>query len=840
MYTFQVNHTTIRSESDLNSLSDKSLNGQRTVINKTRPMNFQFRKQLKGAKSFQDEQIQELPQSRQIPLISKEFKHQKLQIRSSTIKHQHREMDSISEQVSNENVSNNSPILITIKSSSEDNSANSKRLLQDQNIDSAPTSDVIDFNHCGNKFPFNFNDAYAQQTGVDDAYTIFKKVHNNVETQLEQISQGSDTFIDDLLSYNGDILEDYSYHTKQSQVFSGSTYNQIRPRSKRYQKSSIQSEVNLRKSSFQKELGSPLPDNQILLPFQRQRKLTTNTKQGTASSRKSVVLHRKQPSESCIPQDILDSCDNHMSAQTYKNLTLQIFHQINYIKQIDRLPQIYDDQIIQFKYKKPGFNKLLIIDLDQTLINCHRRKQNQSNTSSEEENQDQSFEPQQNQVPLIPIQFVDTETGQVFKTEFSIRPFAIDFLRQANQRFEVAIFTAGFDWYANPILDKLDPDGELIQHRFFRNHCTYVEEQGFYVKDLRIFKGLDLKDALIIDDNVYSFAFHLDNGVPIVPFFGDKEDKEMIKVIKYLKSIQDKDDLRIINNKVFQLKKILRSNISNFIKYYDLDVISEQQKKEDEKSIDREQSILLQQNQPCNEILSNVQQEDENNSMTVEILDNILIDDKSYFNNNDGKECLTAELNKRSFLSQTKNIFRSQNDEELENDFFDEMQNHHNQTTLENEESERREKSFHSYPSKKLQQKVGIKKAISSISLMSQHLLHYVPQLKSQSLIQEEIQSFIKPPKRTNDNQLSKQTTQFSKNISTVSKSIESDLDNWQKAYQKICKNGNINDLIRFSQLDKLSNNSKQNKQLYMQKHFSYPNVSNVPQQTRNKRLHSE
>jgi len=95
------------------------------------------------------------------------------------------------------------------------------------------------------------------------------------------------------------------------------------------------------------------------------------------------------------------------------------------------------------------------------------------------------------------------------------------------------------------------------------------------VKDLRIFKGLDLKEVLIIDDNVYSFAFHLENGVPIVPFFGDKDDKEMIKVIKYLKSIEDKEDIRVINNEVFQLKKILRSNISNFIKYYDLDVISE-------------------------------------------------------------------------------------------------------------------------------------------------------------------------------------------------------------------------------------------------------------------------
>jgi hypothetical protein len=26
----------------------------------------------------------------------------------------------------------------------------------------------------------------------------------------------------------------------------------------------------------------------------------------------------------------------------------------------------------------------------------------------------------------------------------------------------VAVFTAGYDWYANPIIDKLDPEGKLI------------------------------------------------------------------------------------------------------------------------------------------------------------------------------------------------------------------------------------------------------------------------------------------------------------------------------------------------------------------------------------------
>jgi CTD small phosphatase-like protein 2 len=80
-----------------------------------------------------------------------------------------------------------------------------------------------------------------------------------------------------------------------------------------------------------------------------------------------------------------------------------------------------------------------------------------------------------------------------------------------------------------------------------------LEDEQIYVKDLRIFQGIDLKDVLIVDNYVYSFAFHLENGIPIVPFFGDKQDSEMAKVIRYIRSIHDKEDVRVANNKVFHL-----------------------------------------------------------------------------------------------------------------------------------------------------------------------------------------------------------------------------------------------------------------------------------------------
>ena len=63
-----------------------------------------------------------------------------------------------------------------------------------------------------------------------------------------------------------------------------------------------------------------------------------------------------------------------------------------------------------------------------------------------------------------------------------------------------------------------------------------LTSEGYYVKDLRIFKPeqFKLSDIVIVDNSVYSFAFHIDNGIPIVPVYDDKSDEEMLHLIYYL------------------------------------------------------------------------------------------------------------------------------------------------------------------------------------------------------------------------------------------------------------------------------------------------------------------
>ena len=44
-----------------------------------------------------------------------------------------------------------------------------------------------------------------------------------------------------------------------------------------------------------------------------------------------------------------------------------------------------------------------------------------------------------------------------------------------SQNFEIVIFTASKQSYADKIIDFLDPKNTLISFRFYREHCTIVD-----------------------------------------------------------------------------------------------------------------------------------------------------------------------------------------------------------------------------------------------------------------------------------------------------------------------------------------------------------------------------
>ena len=113
------------------------------------------------------------------------------------------------------------------------------------------------------------------------------------------------------------------------------------------------------------------------------------------------------------------------------------------------------DQKINFQFKKEGFKKLLLFDLDETLI--HVKLNSGANDDQDNAPADADFEPD------VELPVYDPRTGELrTNASFSVRPYTKECLQFANRYFEVAVFTAGKDWFANPIIDYLDPTGELV------------------------------------------------------------------------------------------------------------------------------------------------------------------------------------------------------------------------------------------------------------------------------------------------------------------------------------------------------------------------------------------
>lgn len=53
-----------------------------------------------------------------------------------------------------------------------------------------------------------------------------------------------------------------------------------------------------------------------------------------------------------------------------------------------------------------------------------------------------------------------------------------------------------------------------------------------------------MKDLILVDNSVFSFGFQLDNGIPIIPYFNDPGDQELVYLTQYVLSLSDSADVR--------------------------------------------------------------------------------------------------------------------------------------------------------------------------------------------------------------------------------------------------------------------------------------------------------
>ena len=132
-----------------------------------------------------------------------------------------------------------------------------------------------------------------------------------------------------------------------------------------------------------------------------------------------------------------------------------------------------------------------------------------------------------------------------FGNYFLLRPGVIHLIRKLYHFFEIDIFTAAIKRYADNIVDKLDPNDEYINYRFYREHCIY--EGTKTVKKL-VRMGRELNKIIFVDNIKYNAKYNMDNLYHVSSWKDDVYDEEMIKLqdllIEIIVNGTFKDDIR--------------------------------------------------------------------------------------------------------------------------------------------------------------------------------------------------------------------------------------------------------------------------------------------------------
>ena len=71
--------------------------------------------------------------------------------------------------------------------------------------------------------------------------------------------------------------------------------------------------------------------------------------------------------------------------------------------------------------------------------------------------------------------------------------------------YNLVIFTASVQEYADPVIDWLETERKYFAGRYYRQHCTF--RNGAYIKDVAQVEP-DLSRVMIIDNSPMCYIFH--------------------------------------------------------------------------------------------------------------------------------------------------------------------------------------------------------------------------------------------------------------------------------------------------------------------------------------------
>ena len=234
------------------------------------------------------------------------------------------------------------------------------------------------------------------------------------------------------------------------------------------------------------------------------------------------------------------------------------------LQKLDKTKQPRCRSKVDFNWENSNKKKIALFDLDETLVHCVKDKKGLNGDTVN----------------------IKLPTNKVVNVGLNIRPHWKEAIDLIKNHYHIVIYTASHQSYADAVLDYLDKENKYFQYRLYRNHCVQCDVDGikFYVKDLdTLNEKYNLKDVVLIDNSVLSFAYHLNNGIPIVPFIEQKDDTQLIMLAYYLVSIANFDDLTKENKKHINIEHYL-SQYKDLIEEDDENDGGEEENNEEDKN----------------------------------------------------------------------------------------------------------------------------------------------------------------------------------------------------------------------------------------------------------------
>ncbi len=180
----------------------------------------------------------------------------------------------------------------------------------------------------------------------------------------------------------------------------------------------------------------------------------------------------------------------------------------------------------------PRFKKLLVLDLDETLVHATEHTLGR--------------EPD----------------FKVFEYNIYKRPGLDKFLQQCLELFDVAVWTSSGEDYAGQVVDVIFKDLGELKIVLTSQHCVrrFDHDLGYFynIKDLRKIKkktGYALDSIIMVDDSKEKLERNYGNAVFVKEFIGQEDDDELIKLLEYLEIIGEEENIRKVD-KLHWHKKI--------------------------------------------------------------------------------------------------------------------------------------------------------------------------------------------------------------------------------------------------------------------------------------------